>query len=114
MTPQSRPAFERGVRLRHDPDGAMLLVPEGALVLNPPAAATLELIDGERSIGEIAAALTERFEVSYEDALMDVKELLTRLVDKGFVALRRRAGGASVDEAHGGAGVDRAQGDNAG
>ena len=92
MTPQSRPAFERGVRLRHDPNGAMLLVPEGALVLNPPAAATLELVDGERSVDDIARALTEQFEVSYEDALMDVRELLARLEERGFLALRRAQG----------------------
>ena len=48
MNAQSRPRFGKGVKLRHEPDGgAMLLVPEGALVLNRSAAVALELVDGK-------------------------------------------------------------------
>lgn len=85
MTPQSRPAFERGVRLRQDPDGPMLLIPEGLLALNEPAAATLELVDGRRSVEEIAESLTLRFDVDREEAIAGVCDLLARLAERGFV-----------------------------
>ena len=86
MTPQQRPKFGKGVKLRRERDGgAMLLVPEGALVLNDSAAAALELVDGRRSIDEIAAALVERFAVDGERARADVCELVDRLALRGFL-----------------------------
>lgn len=79
----SRLAFGKGVRLRHEADGsAMLLVPEGALVLNGPAAAALSLIDGRRSIDEIVAALVAQFAVSEEQARADVGALFERLSER--------------------------------
>jgi len=66
----------------------MLLVPEGALVLNQPAAAALELIDGERSVDEIVTAIVSRFDVTLERAHADVQELFERLEVRGFVMLR--------------------------
>jgi pyrroloquinoline quinone biosynthesis protein D len=83
---QARPKFGKGVRLRRERDGsAMLLVPEGALVLNPSAAATLELVDGERSLADIATILVERFEVGEQQAQEDVRELLDRLAQRRLV-----------------------------
>ena len=80
------PKFGKGVKLRRDGDGsAMLLVPEGALMLNEPAAATLELIDGKRSIDEIAESLVARFDVELECARKDVGDLIDRLVQRGFL-----------------------------
>jgi pyrroloquinoline quinone biosynthesis protein D len=74
------------VRLRRERDGsAMLLVPEGALVLNPSAAATLELVDGERSLADIATMLVERFEVDEEQAQEDVRQLLERLAQRRLI-----------------------------
>lgn len=63
----------------------MLLVPEGALILNDSAAAALELADGERTFAEIAAAVVERFEVSAQQAQQDLAELFGRLEERGFV-----------------------------
>ncbi len=86
MKDQSRPRLGKGVKLRQDAGGgAMLLVPEGALVLNPSAAVALELVDGERSIDEIVAAIVERFDVSLELAHADVHELFERLKVRGFL-----------------------------
>ena len=89
MNPQARPAFGKGVKLRHDPDGsAMLLIPEGALVLNPPARAALELVDGECSFGEIVAAVEQRFEVDHEQAHEELAALFERLQGRNWVLLR--------------------------
>ena len=78
--------FGKGVKLRHDGDGSvMLLVPEGALVLNRAAAAALELVDGTRTLGEIVAAIVDRFEVAPEQAADDLTGLFDRLTERGFI-----------------------------
>lgn len=88
MNPQRRPGFGKGVKLRHDPDGsAMLLIPEGALVLNPPAAAALELVDGERSFADIVAAVEQRFEVTHEQAHEELGALFERLHSRNWLVL---------------------------
>ena len=80
MNAQTRPAFERGVRLRTESDGsAMLLVPEGAITLNASAAAALALVNGERTLDEIVAALCTRFDVADGRARNDVETLFERL-----------------------------------
>jgi pyrroloquinoline quinone biosynthesis protein D len=86
VTRNSRPKLAKGIRLHRDRDGrAMLLVPEGALVLNASAAATLELVDGRRSIGDIADAVVERFDVREEQAREDVCRLIGRLAERRFL-----------------------------
>lgn len=88
MNPQARPGFGKGVKLRRDADGStMLLVPEGALVLNPSAAAALELVDGERSFAEIVASVEQQFEVAHEQAREDLGALFERLEDRNWVIL---------------------------
>jgi coenzyme PQQ biosynthesis protein PqqD len=83
MMAAQRPAFGKGVRMRHEPDGsAMLLVPEGALVLNAAAAATLSLVDGTRTVDDIVAALVAQFDVAPEQARADVEALFERLTER--------------------------------
>jgi pyrroloquinoline quinone biosynthesis protein D len=81
------PAFARGVRLRREPDGsAVLLVPEGIVRLNAGAAAILELVDGRRSVAEIAAALEGgRYDAAPERIAADVRELIGRLRLRHFL-----------------------------
>ncbi len=80
MSPASRPAFERGVRLRTEDDGsAMLLIPEGAIKLNASAAAALALVDGERTLDDIVAQICQRFDVADDRARDDVTALFDRL-----------------------------------
>lgn len=89
MNGTARPRFGKGVRLRHEPDGnAMLLVPEGALMLNGPAAAALTLVDGKRTLGEIVDAVVERFDVSQQLARDDLGDLFDRLATRGFIQLQ--------------------------
>lgn len=63
----------------------MLLVPEGALVLNSVAAVALELVDGTRCLDRIVEDVVDRFDVSTERALEDVRALFERLTARGFV-----------------------------
>ncbi|MBW3628802.1 MAG: pyrroloquinoline quinone biosynthesis peptide chaperone PqqD [Gemmatimonadetes bacterium] len=82
---QDRPRLARGVRLRWDPvrETQMLLRPEGAVALNPSAAAVLELCEGQRSVGGIIEELQTRH--PGVDLGNDVRELLASLAELGLV-----------------------------
>jgi pyrroloquinoline quinone biosynthesis protein D len=81
----NRPRLADGARLQYDDvrEEHLLLVPEGAVRLNETAAHVLELCDGERSLEEIAAALSERY--AGADVSEDVRELLGGMVAHGLV-----------------------------
>ena len=63
-TRTSLPRLPSKVRLQWDDarNQAMLLFPEGVLMLNPTANAVLELVDGKRSVGDIVSELTRKFD----------------------------------------------------
>jgi pyrroloquinoline quinone biosynthesis protein D len=81
----SRPRLVDGARLQYDDvrEEHLLLVPEGAVRLNETAAHVLELCDGERSLEDIAAALSLRY--SGADVGDDVREMLGGLREHGLV-----------------------------
>jgi pyrroloquinoline quinone biosynthesis protein D len=81
----NRPRLVVGARLRYDEvrEEHVLLVPEGAVRLNETAAHVLELCDGERSLDEIAATLSQRY--SGADVADDVRELLGGMGERGLV-----------------------------
>jgi pyrroloquinoline quinone biosynthesis protein D len=83
--PIERPKLATGVRLHHDRvrEQHVLLFPEGALVLNETAVEVLELCDGERSLDDVAAVLSERYEGA--DVRDDVAELLDGIGERGLV-----------------------------
>lgn len=86
MNDDAIPRFGKGVKLRHERDGTvMLLVPEGALVLNPVAACALENVDGKRTFGQIVDVVVERFDVTSDRARDDLRSLFHRLCDRSFV-----------------------------
>jgi coenzyme PQQ biosynthesis protein PqqD len=60
----------------------VLLYPEGAVLLNDTGKAILELVDGRRTIGEIAALLGERYQA---DVTADVFEYLTHLAERELI-----------------------------
>jgi pyrroloquinoline quinone biosynthesis protein D len=81
----TRPRLVTGARLRYDDvrEQHMLLVPEGAVRLNPTAAEVLELCDGERSLDEIVVVLSDRYEGA--DLGDDVRGLVDGMAQKGLV-----------------------------
>jgi Coenzyme PQQ synthesis protein D (PqqD) len=86
MNGQARLKFGKGIKLRHERDGSvMLLVPEGALVLNRPAAVALEHVDGNRTLAQIVDAVVAQFEVEPERACEDLNGLFDRLAERGFL-----------------------------
>ena len=81
----TRPRLVTGARLRYDEvrEEHLLLIPEGAVRLNPTAAEVLELCDGERSLDDIVGALSARYGDS--DVRDDVHELVDAMAQKGLV-----------------------------
>jgi pyrroloquinoline quinone biosynthesis protein D len=79
------PRLVTGARLRYDEvrEEHLLLIPEGAVRLNPTAAEVLELCDGERSLDDIVSALSERYQGA--DVRDDVVELVDAMAQKGLV-----------------------------
>jgi len=81
----TRPRLVTGARLRYDEvrEEHVLLIPEGVVRLNSTAAQVLELCDGERSVDDIAGALSVRYDGA--DLRSDVLELVDAMAQRGLV-----------------------------
>lgn len=81
----THPRLATGARLRYDEvrDEHLLLIPEGAVRLNPTAVAVLELCDGERTLEEIVIALSQRYDGA--DVGDDVHQLVDAMAQRGLV-----------------------------
>jgi pyrroloquinoline quinone biosynthesis protein D len=84
LAPDSVPKLWRLARLEYDPvrQRHVLLYPEGAVLLNDTGAAILELCNGARTVGQIVAILTERYQA---DVSADVTEYLDRMAERELV-----------------------------
>jgi len=81
--------LERGVRLRtRGVGGPALLSPERATLLNRTALAALELLDGTRSVAEMAARLAEIHHADRARVETDLEMLMNELLRLHLV--RRR------------------------
>ena len=78
------PRLWRLARLDYDPvrQRRILLYPEGAVLLNDTGAAVLELVDGKRTVSEIAQVLGERYQT---DVTADVTEYLSGLAERELI-----------------------------
>ena len=81
----NRPRLVDGARLQYDDvrEEHVLLIPEGAVRLNPTAAEVLELCDGERSLDDIVGALSARY--GGADVRDDILELVDAMAQRGLV-----------------------------
>lgn len=93
MTPDSRPALPRFVKLRFDRarDTWLLLAPERILIPDEIAVEVLKLCDGEATLSAIAATLAARFDAPEPEILSDVTAMLADLEAKGFLHDREAA-----------------------
>jgi coenzyme PQQ biosynthesis protein PqqD len=81
----THPRLVTGARLRYDEvrEEHLLLVPEGAVRLNPSAAEVLELCDGARSLDDIVGVLAERYDGA--DLREDVQGLVDAMAQRGLL-----------------------------
>jgi len=81
----TRPRLATGARLQYDEvrEEHLLLVPEGAVRLNPTAAEVLDLCDGKRSLDDIVGALSARYDGA--NVRDDVLELVDAMAQRGLV-----------------------------
>jgi coenzyme PQQ biosynthesis protein PqqD len=84
MNPSSIPSLWKLARIDFDPvrNRPVLLYPEGAVLLNDTGKAILELVDGRRTVGEIARILGERYRA---DVTADVAEYLSHLAERELI-----------------------------
>jgi pyrroloquinoline quinone biosynthesis protein D len=82
----SCPHLAPGCRWARSAGNATLLYPEGALRLQPTAAAILERCDGQRTFQQIVQELQSMYSASEPEKIRaDVALLLTRLHEKRLV-----------------------------
>ena len=81
----THPRLVTGARLRYDEvrEEHLLLVPEGAVRLNPSAAQVLELCDGQRSVDDIVEVLSARYEGA--EIGDDVRDLVDGMAQRGLL-----------------------------
>jgi coenzyme PQQ biosynthesis protein PqqD len=84
LTGASRPALWRLARIQFDPvrGRSVLLYPEGAVLLNDSGAEILSLCDGVRTVDEIAAVLSAKYDAGVRE---DVIEYLGGLTERELV-----------------------------
>jgi len=84
LSPDTVPRLWRLARLDYDParQRPVLLYPEGAVLLNDTGRAILELVDGTRTVAQIAAELRDRYQ---SDVAADVTEYLSYLAERELI-----------------------------
>ena len=84
LSPDAVPRLWRLARLDYDParQRPVLLYPEGAVLLNETGRAILELVDGTRTVAQIAAELSDRYQT---DVAADVTEYLSHLAKRELI-----------------------------
>ena len=91
LTATSIPALWRLARVEYDDvrKRPVLLYPEGAVLLNDTGAAILKLVDGQRSVGDIARALSEQYNgtgsADPTEILNDVTAYLSKLAAQELI-----------------------------
>jgi pyrroloquinoline quinone biosynthesis protein D len=83
------PRFGVGIKFRFDAtrDAWVLLGPERLFLPDEHAVEVLKLVDGQRSISDIATALAARFDAPVETIAADIVPMLQSLSASGAVRL---------------------------
>jgi hypothetical protein len=70
-------------------DEAVIVIPDSGLVrtLNETAALIWKLCDGSHTVGDIAASVSEEFDISYEQAEKDTIDFIMELEGMDMVKL---------------------------
>jgi pyrroloquinoline quinone biosynthesis protein D len=84
---ETRLAMPRHVKLRHDAGRGrwIILAPERVFNPDDTAVEVLKRCDGQRSVSDIAEALSQDYQAPLEVVLNDILEMLQDLADKGVL-----------------------------
>jgi pyrroloquinoline quinone biosynthesis protein D len=87
LNPEAIPALSEGASFSRVGADYVLLDPAGTHLrgLNATGARVWELVDGRRSVQEIAQALASAWSLPAEQALADVRAFLAALAAKGLI-----------------------------
>jgi hypothetical protein len=79
-----------GVVSRESEDELLVVLPEEGkyIVLNGTGADVFQLMDGQRSLEDVASVLGERYNVPLERTRADVLTLAQKMLDRGAVRLQ--------------------------
>ena len=94
-TPDTCPILNPNVRGRTIDNEAVLVLPDQGLVqvLNQVGASIWALVDGKRTVRDIAAALCAEYEVDQDQAEADTLAFVAELEAKGILSLSPGHGG---------------------
>jgi pyrroloquinoline quinone biosynthesis protein D len=83
----SKPSMPRHIKLRHDEGRGrwLILAPERVFDPDEIAVEVLNLCDGQRSVNEIAKALSDEYQAPLDEIMNDIVAMLQDLSDKGVV-----------------------------
>lgn len=90
----SRYPRRREDNIWRDIGGEVVILDEGGTqvcLLNKTAALIWTLADGTRTMEEVAESICQRFEVSFQEAVADVRECSAQLLEAGLVELLRQS-----------------------
>ncbi|MBV8612671.1 MAG: pyrroloquinoline quinone biosynthesis peptide chaperone PqqD [Acetobacteraceae bacterium] len=89
MTDSAVPRFAAGMKFRFDTvrERWVVLGPERLFLPDEHAVEILKLVDGQRSLDDIADALAARFDAPRETIAADVAAMLRDLAEKGAIRL---------------------------
>ena len=84
LSATSIPKLPRGVRLHFDQvrESHVLLAPERAFNVDSNAVAVLQLVDGTRTLDDIAATLAEKYAADKTTIATDINRMIEDLVAK--------------------------------
>lgn len=83
----SQPKLKRFMKLKRDEtrNRWVLLAPERVLTPDDISVVVLELCDGEKTIDDLTAALSEKYNAPEDTIRADIMEMLQDLADKGYL-----------------------------
>ncbi|MCC7250334.1 pyrroloquinoline quinone biosynthesis peptide chaperone PqqD [Hyphomicrobium sp.] len=85
-------ALPRHIKLRHDPGRGrwIILAPERVFNPDETAVEVLKLLDGQRSVNDIAETLSQQYQAPLEVVKDDILAMLQDLTDKGVLVKAER------------------------
>ena len=88
VTGDTKLMLPKHIKLRHDPGRGrwIILAPERVFNPDETAVEVLKRLDGQRSVSEIAEALSQEYQAPLDVVTNDILSMLQDLTDKGVLA----------------------------